>query len=347
MSITQHLPGFEETAFDDIIDVRSPAEFEEDHVPGAISLPALSNVQRAEVGRIYKQQGAFFAKRIGAAYVSENIAGHLHTALKDKSADYRPLVYCWRGGQRSNSVATVLKQIGWRAEVLTGGYRTWRRFVLAQNELPLPFRIIAIDGPTGSAKTKLLAHLRAAGGQVIDLEGLANHKGSLLGRAEDPQPAQKLFESRFMAAMLAQDPARPVFVEAESPKIGNVFLPPQMAATLRSADSILLDVPDAARVQHLLEDYPVWLRETAELKERLGWLKQRVGGEVTGRWHDLIDAGQWPELVQALLNEHYDPSYAHSQARAARPMLSRIRLDDLSERALASAAREIIRLTYI
>ena len=171
------------TRFDDIIDVRSPAEFAEDHIPrGQISLPVLSDAERALVGTIYVQDSRFKARRIGAALVARNIAAHLEGSLKDKSGGWAPLVYCWRGGQRSGAMATVLAQVGWRTAVVAGGYKTWRRRVTAAlyDGVP-PRRLILLDGYTGSAKTEILHRLTALGVQTLDLEGLADHRGSLFG----------------------------------------------------------------------------------------------------------------------------------------------------------------------
>jgi tRNA 2-selenouridine synthase len=199
-----HLSQLLDPAFDTVIDVRSPAEYDEDHLPGAINLPALSNDERARIGTIYKQVAPFEARKAGAALVARNVAHHLEAALADKDGGWMPLVYCWRGGQRSGSFAAILSQIGWRAETIKGGYQTYRRLV--QRSLyddPLPHRFILLDGYTGTAKTALLPLLAARGAQVIDLEGLAGHRGSLLGRLPDGQPSQKAFETALAAALAA------------------------------------------------------------------------------------------------------------------------------------------------
>jgi tRNA 2-selenouridine synthase len=209
--------------FDAIIDVRSPSEFAEDHIPGAENLPVLDDAQRAEVGTIYVQQSRFLARRIGAAHVARNIALHLETTLADRPASFRPLVHCWRGGQRSQAMATILSQVGWPTSVLVGGYRTYRRRVTARlyDDGPTPLKLVLLDGHTGSAKTDVLLRLAQLGVQTLDLEGLAEHRGSLFGgRPGRAQPSQKLFESRLLSALEALDPARPVVVEAESSKIG-------------------------------------------------------------------------------------------------------------------------------
>ena len=205
--------------FDDIIDVRSPAEFAEDHVPGAINLPVLSDAERAEVGTVYVQDSPFKARKIGAALVAQNAARHLQGPLADRDGGWRPLIYCWRGGQRSGSFAAILSQIGWRAEVLEGGYKSYRRLVVdSLYERAFPAPVVLLDGNTGTAKTEVIARLPALGVQSIDLEGLANHRGSALG-GQGAQPSQKAFETALAMRVAALDPSRPVVVEAESSRI--------------------------------------------------------------------------------------------------------------------------------
>ena len=200
--------------FDDVIDVRSPAEFAEDHIPGALNLPALSDAERARVGTIYKQVSPFDARKVGAALVARNVAAHLDGPLADRTGGWRPLVHCWRGGQRSGSVATILKAVGWRADTIEGGYQSWRRLVhaaLYDTDLPCP--VVLLDGNTGTAKTALLPLLAARGVQVIDLEGLAGHRGSRLG-ATGAQPSQKAFESALAVALARLDRRTPLVVQA-------------------------------------------------------------------------------------------------------------------------------------
>lgn len=226
-------------AHDAIIDVRSPSEFAEDHLPGAINLPVLDDAQRAEVGREYVQGSKFLARRHGAALVARNIAAHLEGALADRGGGFRPLVHCWRGGQRSQAMATVMDQVGWHVTLLEGGYRTWRRAVVDRlHDGELGLNLILLDGPTGCGKTALLGELAARGVQTLDLEGLANHRGSLFGAMPGGQPAQKLFESRLFADVAALDPARPVVVEAESSKVGRIVLPRALWSAMRAAPVI-------------------------------------------------------------------------------------------------------------
>jgi tRNA 2-selenouridine synthase len=336
--------------FDAIIDARSPGEFAEDRLPGAISLPVLDDEQRARVGTLYKQVSAFEAKKLGAALVSKNIAHHIETHLLDKPRSWRPLVYCWRGGQRSGAFSHILREIGWDAQRLQGGYKAWRRHVIEQLDLlPPSFRFRVVSGATGSGKSRLLEAIAARGGQVLHLEELAAHKGSVLGSLPDtPQPAQKGFESQLLAALSALDPARPVFVEAESRKIGRLQVPDALLAAIRGAPGLRIEAPLAARVEFLLRDYDYAVADPAWLVERLGHLRGLQSNETLARWQTLIAAGAFPVLVEELLTQHYDPLYQRSQAhnydsfgaatRYTTEQLDAASLDRLAEEILAASS---------
>lgn len=303
--------------YDEIIDVRTPAEFAEDHIPGAINCPVLDNEQRIQVGTLYKQVSPFEAKKIGASLVSENIAKHLKDSFLDRPKSWRPLIYCWRGGDRSGSMTTIFKAIGWHAGQLDGGYKAWRSHVIAQlAELPQHYRFIVIGGATGSAKTRILQAIGALGEQVLDLENLANHKGSVLGVLPDsPQPSQKGFETSLLLALAALDPARPVYVEAESRKIGNLHVPEAMIARIRNGEFIAVDATLDARVAFLLKDYDYFLTKPDFLCGRLDALRTLQSRETLDRWQQLIRDSDWPTLVRELLEQHYDPLYQRSQDR--------------------------------
>jgi tRNA 2-selenouridine synthase len=326
---------------DTIIDVRSPAEFAEDHLPGAINLPVLTDEQRAEVGTIYKQISPFDARKLGGALVAQNTAAHLQGPLADKAGDWQPLIYCWRGGQRSGSFATILDQIGWRVQLLKGGYRSYRRLVVAQlYDQPLPHKITLIAGGTGTAKTRLLDHLREAGAQVLDLEGLAEHRGSLFGGRPGGQPSQKLFESRLIAALRDLKADRMTFVEAESSKIGTRIIPPSLWAAMTSAPQIEIRAPLAARGRYLSRAYDDLTEDRDLLHRQIDKLRPFHSTEQVESWHQMASAAQWAPLAQSLIAEHYDPTYARSAARseAASQVLD---LDDLDESTLATTARHL------
>lgn len=324
---------------DTIIDVRSPAEFAEDHIPGAINLPALSNDERARVGTIYVRESRFRSRRIGAALVARNVASYLEGPLAEMSGGWKPLVYCWRGGQRSGSVATILRAVGWRADTLEGGWKAYRRLVSqALYEGPIAHPLVVIDGGTGSGKTALLAALEAAGAQVVDLEAMAEHRGSLFGPTSDSQPAQKAFETRLATRLAALDPARPVFIEAESSKIGQITLPPALWKAMRAAPRLRLEVPLEARVAHSVAHYTDVTANPARLMAVLERLARYHGHERVSRWKALAAAGDHAALARELIVEHYDPRYKR-QADGEALALSSLSTSTLAEAAQALRAR--------
>lgn len=329
---------------DDILDVRSPAEWAEDHVPGAVNLPALSNAERARVGTIYVQESRFLARRIGAALVARNVAAHLEGYLADKPASYRPLIYCWRGGQRSGSVAMILGQIGWQVRVLQGGWRSWRRLVVqALYDTPFPAPVRLLDGDTGTAKTALLAKIAALGGQVIDLEGLARHRGSIFGPvAGQDQPAQKAFESALAMAVARLDPARPVWIEAESARIGTLRLPPSLWAAMASAPRVQVQAPLAARAGFLVRAYGDLTLDPARLSSQLAGLSALHPRERIADWQALADAGAFETLAAVLMRDHYDPLYARQRNRPGLTPAQVVQADDLEGAALDALARRVI-----
>ena len=329
--------------FDDIIDVRAPSEYAEDHIPGAINLPVLSDAERATVGTVYVRKDRFLARKIGAALVARNAAAHLEGPLSDKDGGWRPLVYCWRGGQRSGSFASILAQVGWRVELIEGGYKTYRRLVVAAlYDDPLPHRLILLDGGTGTAKTRVLARLAEAGAQVIDLESLAAHRGSLLGGWPGGQPTQKSFESALAMALARLDPARPVFLEAESNKIGRLILPPSLWQAMIGADHVTLEAPLAARARYLCRAYADLLSDVDLLCAKLAPLKTYHGAERVAIWQAMARAGEHEALAADLVERHYDPRYIKAQSRQGRVPLARIVLDGLEDADLDAVLPDII-----
>lgn len=330
--------------YDAILDVRSPDEFAEDHVPGSVSVPVLDNDQRALIGTLYKQVSPFEAKKRGAALVSRNIAEHIEQHFLDKPKHWKPLVYCWRGGNRSGSMVTIFRAIGWQAVQLDGGYKAYRRLVLeALAQLPTQFQFHVIGGATGSGKSALLHALAAQGAQVLDLEGLARHRGSVLGRhAHTPQPAQKGFDSQLVHQLRQFDPSRPVFMEAESKKIGQIALPDALMQAMTRAQVWEIHAPMDARVSHLMQDYAEYLQHPDRFKQQLSYLTPLFGHERINQWFARIDAGAFAELTETLLREHYDHLYAkalerHTGGQAATPL----HLPDLSADTLNALARRL------
>jgi tRNA 2-selenouridine synthase len=320
--------------FDTVIDVRSPAEHAEDHLPGAVNWPVLDDDERRVVGTLYKQVSALKARKVGAAIVARNIAAHLERELEDRPRDWRPLVYCWRGGQRSGTMAWFLGQIGFRTAQLAGGYKAWRAVVREQLELlpaRLEFRVLC--GRTGSGT------LAAAGAQVLDLEGLARHRGSVLGDLPgEPQPSQKRFDSLVWQALSGFDAARPVFVESESRRIGALRLPEALLQALRErAPCRRVELPDEARLDLLLEDYAHFAADAEAFCRQLDGLVELRGRGAVARWQALARRGLWREVFGALLREHYDPLYDRSLRSSFR------RLDELPALQLPDAGREALR----
>ncbi len=335
-------------SFDAVIDARSESEYAEDRLPGAINWPSLTDAERALVGTEYKQVSPFAARKRGAALVARNIAAHIEREAMDKPKDWTPLLYCWRGGQRSGALATVLSAIGFRVHLLEGGYREYRRAVIAAlDELPQRFRYRVVCGVTGSGKSRLLQRLVEQGLQVLDLEALANHRGSVLGLVPgSPQPAQKQFESRVWDALRRFDPARPVIVESESKKVGDLRVPEKLIECMRASPCIQLELPLEARVELLMHEYDFFVRDTETFCQRLDALRVLRGHEVVNGWQEAARAGRTAEVVRDLLVTHYDPIYRQSMKRnftgLAQP-LAVVEWDG-SEASLAAATQRVAAL---
>ena len=334
--------------FDAIIDARTPAEFELDHIPGAINCPVLSNDERVQIGTIYKQVSPFEAKRLGAAMVAANLAKHLHTYFADKPSNWKPAVYCWRGGLRSGSMVTWLRLVGWDAQQVAGGYKAFRGHVVDQLETLIPqLQLKVLCGATGSAKTRVLHALKAKGAQVLDLEGIACHKGSLLGALPGiPQPSQKHFETLLHTELQSFDPSKPVYLEGESPKIGRVALPLVLVNRMRKSPVLEIRATNAARLEFLLRDYAYLGDDAESLAQKLSFLKEIQGKERIDRWQDWAHAGELPLLFDELMQLHYDPQYQRSQSKHFVQWAQRqvIESDRLDEDGIAHAADAVLAL---
>ena len=346
-SVTAAETAADLAGFDAIIDARSPAEFDEDHLPGAINWPVLDDAQRRVVGTLYVQTSALEARKRGAVMVARNIASHLERWITDKPRDWQPLVYCWRGGQRSGALAWFLDQIGFRTAKLAGGYKGFRSVVrhdLADWPARFDFRVLA--GRTGSGKTRLLQALAAEGAQVLDLEALACHRGSILGGLPgQPQPAQKHFDSRLWQALRLLDASRPVFVESESKKIGRLQVPDALIARMHSHGQVLrVQMDDAARVQLLLQDYGFFAQDAERFCSLLDGLVTLRGRELVGRWQALARSGQWADVFGQMMTEHYDPLYGRSMDRhyGGLCQAQAVPLGDGGPHALQQAARSLL-----
>lgn len=331
--------------FDTIIDARSESEYLLDHIPGAINCPVLDDEERVRVGTLYKQVGAFEAKKVGAPLVAHNIARHIDALFADKPREWKPLVYCWRGGNRSGSMAHVLARIGWPVVQLDGGYKAYRAAVSAALEQPPEIAFRVVCGTTGSGKSRLLETLERIGAQVLDLERLAAHRGSVLGHLPDePQPTQKMFESRIWDKLRRFDLSRPVFVESESKKVGNLRVPDAVMARMRASPCIALHLSLPNRVRLLMEDYTHFCTDPGALNAQLEHLAQLHGRAKIEAWHALANSGAMAELVDQLLVEHYDPAYLRSIDRNFRlyPQAQPLELADIGEADFVAAAKSLL-----
>ena len=350
MSHRQPVRVPERHQFDTLIDARSPAEFALDHIPGAINCPVLNNEERAQIGTIYKQVSPFEAKRLGAAMVSANLARHLRETFADKPANWKPLVYCWRGGLRSGSMVTWLRLVGWDAQQLAGGYKAFRGHVIQQiDELVPQLQMRVLCGATGSAKTRVLHALAQAGEQVLDLEGYASHKGSLLGNLPGiEQPSQKRFDTLIAEQLEQLDLSRPVYLEGESAKIGRVGLPLVLVNHLHKAPVIEIRASTEARLAYLLRDYNYLGDDPQQLSDKLGWLKELQGNETVRRWQGWAQTRNLSPLFEELMLRHYDPHYERSQLRnfAQWPARQSYPTDDLSDAGIERLAMGIAAHTH-
>jgi tRNA 2-selenouridine synthase len=331
--------------FEAIIDARTPSEYALDHIPGAVSAPVLDDAERAEVGTLYKKVSPFEAKKLGGALVAKNVARHVEQLFGKKDKTWRPLIYCWRGGKRSGAMAHILREIGWEAQTLDGGYRAYRRWVVeALATRPAELDFIVVHGPTGSGKSRFLAALGRAGAQVLDLEALAAHRGSVLGGLPgEPQPSQKWFESQLLAELEKFDRARPVFVEGESKKIGELQVPEALMARMRGSHCIVLDTDLQTRVTLLLDEYRHFLADRAALEAQLDCLVALHGRERISEWKALATAGKWREFVERLLVQHYDPAYRRSSMRNFPQLIDApsVRIESADNAAFDSAVTKI------
>ena len=330
--------------FDTIIDVRSPLEFAEDHIVGAINCPVLSDLERQKVGTIYKKESSFKAKIIGSSLTAKNIAFHIENKFMEKKGSWQPLIYCWRGGQRSKAFSIVLSEVGWRTNQLKGGYKEYRNQVINfLDNIGPKLKITLISGKTGSAKTKILKSIENEGGQILDLEGLANHKGSLLGKIPDLiQPSQKFFESLIFNKIQNLNLKDKIYIEAESSKIGNIHIPKSIWKKMIKSPRIEISANVELRAKFLVSDYDYMCNNPTLINPIIKGLKNRLSKELFDEWTNLIDRKKWFDLTKSFLENHYDPSYSSNTIKNDRKVIKKITATSLNNSDIKDIAKKIL-----
>ena len=328
--------------FDSIIDVRSPAEFELDHINGAINLPVLSNEERSLVGMTYKQESRFKARKIGAALIAKNTASYLEKELFSNKREWRPLIYCWRGGQRSSAFSTILSEIGWRPTLLNGGYKNYRKEVCELlHKKPASYNFVLISGHTGTAKTEIIRTLETLGVQTIDLEALANHRGSVFGAYLTKQPSQKQFESFLFCKLRSLDSRKPIILESESNKIGQIAVPSMIWNAMKNSPRIEIKAPPKARASYLTKTYRHLTLDRAALNKKIEFLTNQHGNKKVQKWKDLSNAGKFAELATELICNHYDIRYKNTQRHIETVKLPAVIMKEINETTILSTAKKI------
>jgi len=330
--------------FDTIIDVRSPLEFAEDHIVGAINCPVLSDLERQKVGTIYKKESSFKAKIIGSSLTAKNIAFHIENNFMEKKGSWQPLIYCWRGGQRSKAFSIVLSEVGWRTTQLKGGYKEYRNQVINfLDNIGPKLKITLISGKTGSAKTKILKSIENEGGQILDLEGLANHKGSLLGKIPDLiQPSQKFFESLIFNKIQNLNLKDKIYIEAESSKIGNIHIPKSIWKKMIKSPRIEISANVELRAKFLVSDYDYMCNNPTLINPIIKGLKNRLSKKLFDEWTNLIDRKKWFDLTKSFLENHYDPSYSSNTIKNDRKVIKKITATSLNNSDIKDIAKKIL-----
>lgn len=288
------------------VDVRSPAEFEHGHIPGAVNIPIFSNEERSVVGTLFKHQGHDYAFAEGLKIVGPKLAEFVE--LGQKSAlDGKILVHCWRGGKRSSSMAQLFESAGLQTWLLKGGYKSYRQHVLTSTNSKFDIRIVG--GQTGSGKTEILHALHSLGEQIIDLEGIASHRGSAFGSlGMDQQPQVEQFENRLTNEFSKIVPTRRVWLEDESRNIGRVYIPPALWSCMESAPVYRIQIPFEIRVQRLIKDYGDFSKE--QLMASLDKIKKRLGGLDYKNALDALENGDLTSATKIALH-YYDKAYDH------------------------------------
>ena len=303
-------PDFLDKALQGVIfDVRSPGEYINGHIPGAVSFPLFTNEERAIVGTLYKKKGKNEAMLSGLEIVGPKLRSFVEKAYE--ISEGKPLfIHCWRGGMRSSSMAVLLQTAGLKCHLLKGGYKSYRNHILEEFEKPWPIRVIG--GKTGSGKTRVLHALQSLGQQVIDLEGLAHHKGSAFGKiGELPQPSTEQFGNNLYQQLSKLDGSKTVWLEDESQMIGKIFIPAEFYRKYRNSPLVVLDIAFEKRVEYLVKVYGNYPKD--EIIEAFSRIRKKLGGQHLNRALQCIETGDISEVVRIALN-YYDKTYLYGLA---------------------------------
>ncbi len=316
-----------------IVDVRSPSEYQQGHIPGARNLPLFSDAERAEVGTCYKQ-GRQAAVQLGLGLVGPRLPAMAEALLEISQPDSPLRLHCWRGGMRSGSVAWLASTLNLPVQLLAGGYKAYRRWVLAMVEQPWP--LLVLGGRTGTGKTALLQALQQQGAAVIDLEGLAHHRGSSFGGLGlPPQPSSEHYENRLATRLRELGEARPIWLEAESAQVGRCRIPAGLWRQMQAAPVLEIQRPMEERVQQLVAVYGCHGQEA--LRQATERISRRLGPQRTAAALAAIERSDWPEACLQML-DYYDRCYDHELSRRSCSPVACLNLTGLSDAAAAQQA---------
>jgi len=324
-----------------ILDVRSPSEFAEGRIPGAVNLPLFDDEERAEVGTLYKKSGRDAAVLRGLKFAGAKMADLVVQTTKETNGAKQVLVHCWRGGMRSQSVGWLLATAGLEPTVLEGGYKAYRKH--ANDFFEKDWRLQVVSGLTGAGKTRILKMLESAGEQVLDLEGLANHRGSAFGGiGQSHQPTTEHFANLAFQKLASFDPAKTIWVEDEGHNVGSVVLPGSFYQSMRHAPGIIFETTTEGRIQNLLDDYGDLPAE--ELSQSVERIRKRLGPQNADAAQKAIEQGDIRKAIELVLN-YYDKFYTKSTVNMPRPKMPTLMIEGLSDHQIVQAAIELASLS--
>lgn len=335
------------STYDAIIDARTPREFAEDHIPGAINLPVVDNDEYAHTGTMHRSD-THTAYIYGVAASLNRLSHYTATVLPTFPRGSRILVYCFRGGKRSKLWYDTLTSVGsFKAEKLEGGWKAYRAWVIEQlGDLPKRLRFVVLCGSTGVGKTRLLSRLAQRGAQVLDLEAMASHRGSVIGYLPStPQPTQKWFDSMLRQKLQGFDATQPIFVESESRKIGRIQLPESLFLQIRQSPCIGIEASMPERVRVWMEDYGHFRSDPDGFVARLDRLRRIAGHAEVNAWIDLVRDGQFAECFERLMVNHYDPLYLRSMRHWQERMLASVTLQSTDDVGLDDACERLLNIS--